>query len=380
MLLGGAVAGLDELHDGDGGEGWRRGPGWSWLAGWRSPPARCRSRPVLRVQEELFDQPPAAIKVEHAAGLQPGCRGYAWSTVASVPAHPPPGRWSRAHRADAAAPSRGRQIGCAAPWRGLRNSTAAKRTASSPCGPRAPVRRDRHRKAALLWQAVEEGEQRPLHPHRAVGFPVLAGAQDQIDVGRRRREVLVDVALAIRHAGDVACRTKTAAARLVASSQRCNSFSAVWRARRARLCPRRFHRGIDETQQRTGCSVHRQNGMQQQTARPSALADRAEAVGLRPPTTQDQLAGVLDRHHLPAGDPGRRPAAACADISAGVTARLCKNRVNCIWRARLPASRRMQDGRRSTIAACNSAPLFPGGGRQTAPDRTRSRSSCPPNR
>jgi len=40
----------------------------------------------------------------------------------------------------------------------------------------------------------------------------------------------------------------------------------------------------------------------------------------------------------------------------------------------------MHDDRRSTIAACKLAPLFPGGGRQTAPDRTRSRSSSPPNR
>ena len=240
---------------------------------------------------------------------------------------------------------------------------------------------DLRRKAALLWQPLDERkQQRRLILILRHDFPVLAGSQAHLRIGRRRRNVLVDIALSIRHAGDVACRRQDIEARLVASIQRCDSFSAVWRARRElTLPPVRFH------------TLDRRDRAPPRLRRPRRERHAEDHAPCRPcPPGRSHSRAPADHPRPARWCPGSQPPHARrrapqflqlhALISRPQSRHDCAGKANLRSSARVPASRRMHDDRRSTIAAWKLAPFFPGGGRQTAPDRTRSLSSSPPNR
>ena len=173
----------------------------------------------------------------------------------------------------------------------------------------AGSRRDVHGKPALFRQTVDEGEQTGRRGILALGLdaPVLAGPHDQIDVGGALGELLIDVAFPVRHNGDL-----RGLAQYLAGPRRALDPALGFFVRRRPPAPRLRpalavpYLDMDKADERSAGGVHRQHRMQQKPSHRAALADRAEPVGTRPPPPQCQLAGVLDRHHLAAGDAARR--------------------------------------------------------------------------
>ena len=116
--------------------------------------------------------------------------------------------------------------------------------------------------------------------------------------------------------------------------------------------------GVHQSEDRAVVLIHRQNRVQIKAAAALRGHDRR----------------VLDRQDRPAGQRPAVRAAASAAISSTVTAGLRRKRVRRISPARLAPSRRTRTPRPpvSTRRACRNAPLFPGGGRQTAPAKAPS--------
>jgi hypothetical protein len=172
----------------------------------------------------------------------------------------------------------------------------------------------------------------------------------------------------------------TSAARAVPLIQRCDSLSAVTRERRGlAFFPCRFltwastspsSAPVPASTARTACS------RRPPKAPPLPTGPYPLARARRPPNTSSLVSWITITSR-----PATRVAAAAAAwaaISPAVTEALRKNRVNCISRARVPASLRTHEPGRRTSAACKTAPLFPAGGRQTAQARIQPQPSAAP--
>src|SRR5207248_2445399 len=242
--------------------------------------------------------------------------------------------------------------------------------------------RNLHFETGCFRQAVDERKQQCRGVfHLAFDRSVLASAYNQMHVRRARRKVLVDIAFSIRYGGDTSCRSQllTGARGRVQPALRfliAGDARTAWQ-QIALIAVPNFR--IGQTDQRARTQFKCQSSVQKQAAQSSTFANRPVSVRPRPPTPEGQLAGILNDHYVAPRDPAAVRLTAWNTISSAVTASLCRKRQNCTSRARLPARRLIQEQGRSTREACKATPLFPGGGRRTAPVRIRSTSLSPAN-
>src|SRR5262249_37727016 len=122
------------------------------------------------------------------------------------------------------------------------------------------------------------------------------------------REVLVDVTLAIRYAGNTAGRRQDFGGSYRAVDPALRLFLRC-RARPAMLGLAALAVAglrVDQPDQLMGRSIDRQNGMQCKATQGAALTDRSIAARLCPAASQRQVAGVLDHDHVAPGSPRSR--------------------------------------------------------------------------
>src|SRR3954464_10346015 len=208
--------------------------------------------------------------------------------------------------------------------------------------------------------ALGESVRPPEQPPAVAEAAVLGGPHHKLRRGRPEREGREDVALAIgdhrdpRRLGPDLRRppgaVEPAPALLLGQRPRA--------PRRPAPSVARQEAGVHQSEDRAVALIHRQNRVQIKAAAALRGHDR----------------GVLDRQNRPAGAAPRRPRRRLGAISSTVTAGLRRKRVRRISPARLAPSRRTRTPRPpvSTRRACRNAPLFPGGGRQTAPAKAPS--------
>src|SRR6185312_557408 len=162
-------------------------------------------------------------------------------------------------------------------------------------------------------------------------------------------------------------------ARAVVSIQRCDSLSAVARERRCLTAPLSRFQILASARPSTAplpaSSARAACNSTPPSAPPLPTGPNPLARARRPPKT-NSLASWTTTISRPATR-AAVPLTAWQTISSVVTEPLCRKRRNRISCARLPPSRRIQEPGRTTKAACSAAPLFPGGGRQTAPAQIR---------
>src|SRR6185312_13925514 len=162
-------------------------------------------------------------------------------------------------------------------------------------------------------------------------------------------------------------------ARAVVSIQRCDSLSAVARERRCLTAPLSRFQILASARPSTAplpaSSARAACNSTPPSAPPLPTGPNPLARARRPPKTNSLVSWTTTISR-----PATRaavPLTAWQTISSVVTEPLCRKRRNRISCARLPPSRRIQEPGRTTKAACSAAPLFPGGGRQTAPAQIR---------
>src|SRR6185437_4077703 len=162
-------------------------------------------------------------------------------------------------------------------------------------------------------------------------------------------------------------------ARAVVSIQRCDSLFAVARERRCLTAPLSRFQILASARPSTAplpaSSARAACNSTPPSAPPLPTGQNPLARARRPPKTNSLVSWTTTISR-----PATRaavPLTAWQTISSVVTEPLCRKRRNRISCARLPPSRRIQEPGRTPQAACRAAPLFPGGGRQTAPAQIR---------
>src|SRR5436190_15079609 len=316
-LIGRAVARLDQLHDGQRGNGSRDDQLHHHLriadVGFFDIEAAGFER-----AEVLFDGPSHSVKIDDLTRLSE--RGDLMCGE-DPPMHRLTVFWWWRHLANiddcqldgfrqvARAPLRSAKLCRRKAYRQFRSPWPASRRGGNVQG-----------EATGFRQVVNQPGQEILSTVRAnLDPPIMTGSNQQIDIGRTARKVLEDIAFPVRYLGD-AVRFSQCLARPRRAIQPTLRLLIDGRARVAmfqRTLVAVPYLRIDQANDRTGRPINRQSNMQHQSANRPALADRPVAIRPRPPPAQVQFGRVLDHDNVASSHPRRRLAHSLAHHRAG---------------------------------------------------------------
>src|SRR5450631_706815 len=203
----------------------------------------------------------------------------------------------------------------------------------------------------------------------ALDLPIPAGAHNLMHVRRARGKKLVHITLAIRDAGDAVRPSQGLASPrrgvepplrfLVRNDARAPGIAFPLSRFQIWASTRPSKAWLPTSIAKAACN----RSPPKAPPLPTGPYPLARARG--PPSANSLVSWATTTSR-----PAARPAVsstAWPTISSVVTEALRRKRVHCISRDRPPPNRRIQQPGLSTRAACKAAPLFPGGGHQTAP-------------